>query len=231
MRQGNAKVIDQEDRAGKSWWEEESLALLNHDLRNALASIASALQILRMQGYVNPLAEQAGRTIERQAEQLAHLADHLSDVAGIPRAEPPARRAPAEPRRTESRPRRILVVDDNHDAADSTGTLLLLWEHQVRVAYDGKSALTLAREFKPEVCLLDIGMPGMDGFQVARQFRDDPVLRDTMLVAMTGFDQEGDRKLSVDAGFQAYLVKPVEVGALQDFLARAPSAKAAPGNL
>jgi CheY-like chemotaxis protein len=125
---------------------------------------------------------------------------------------------------------RVVVVDDVDDAAEALAEALRLSGYTVWTACEGAAALALIEARKPHCVLLDIGMPGMDGFQVARQFRDDPVLRDTMLVAMTGFDQEGDRKLSVDAGFQAYLVKPVEVGALQDFLARAPSASAAPGN-
>jgi CheY-like chemotaxis protein len=203
-------------------WEEESLATLTHDLRNSLASIVSALHILRLQRYPNAVAEQAGKTIERQAEHLALLADHLSELAGVPK---PRRRdsvhewQPAGNRIEEIHPRRILIVDDNRDAADSAGTLLLLWGHQVRVAYDGPSALIIARDFQPELCLLDLGMPGMTGFQVAEQLRQEPALRQTRLVAMTGFDSEADQKRSRDAGFDAHLVKPVEIAALQDVLA------------
>jgi CheY-like chemotaxis protein len=201
--------------------EDESLATLTHDLRNSLASIVSALHILRLQRYPNAVAEQAGKTIERQAEHLALLADHLSDVAGVPK---PRRRVtdrewqPASDRVAEIAQRRLLVVDDNRDAADSTGTLLLLWGHQVKVAYDGLNAVAIAREFRPDICLLDLGMPGMSGYEVAQQLRAEPALKETLLVAMTGFDRESDRVLSRRAGFDAHLVKPVAIAALQEVL-------------
>jgi CheY-like chemotaxis protein len=202
--------------------EQEELALLNHDLRNALGSIVSALHILRLQGYVNSLAEQAGRTIERQAGQLALLADHLSSLAGVPRPAPANghNRLPAPDRAAEMPPRRILVVDDNHDAADSTGMLLLLWGHQARVAYEGEGALAVAREYRPDLCLVDLVMPGMDGYEVARRLRREPGLEGTRVIALTGFDREPDRKRSREAGFDDVLLKPVEIGALQDLLAR-----------
>lgn len=212
--------------------EDESLATLTHDLRNSLASIVSALHILRLQRYPNPVAEQAGKTIERQAEHLALLADHLSEVAGVPR---PRRRAtdrdwqPASDRVAETAQRRLLVVDDNRDAADSTGTLLLLWGHEVKVAYNGPQAVAIAQAFRPDVCLLDLGMPGMSGHELAQQLRREPALKDTVLVAMTGFDRESDRELSRSAGFDAHLVKPVAIAALQEVLRRpAGPASAAP---
>ena len=210
-------------RSEKDWWDEESLALLTHELRNGLGPIASALQILRLQGCCGgPVAEQACAIIERQAAHLAELVDRLAGLAGIPAvkaAETGARGSATGDRLAETHSRRILVVDDNRDAADSAGTLLLLWGHNVRVAYEGARALTLAREFHPDLCLVDLGMPGMDGFQVARQLRQDPALVGTLLVALTGFDRESDRKACHEAGFDAYLVKPVDVDALRDLLA------------
>jgi CheY-like chemotaxis protein len=211
-------------------WQDETLAALTHDLRNSLASIVSALQILRLQRYPNAIAEQAGKTIERQAEHLALLADHLSELAGVPK---PSRRRDEQPwqstgdRVEEIHPRRILVVDDNRDAADSAGTLLLLWGHQVRVAYDGPSAVAMAREYLPEVCLLDLGMPGMTGYEVADQLRREPALAGMRLIAMTGFDAEADQKRTRESGFDAHLVKPVEIGALREVLAD-PADVAAP---
>lgn len=202
-------------------WEDESLAALTHDLRNSLASIVSALHILRLQRYPNAVAEQAGKTLERQAEHLTLLVDHLSELAGVPK--PRQRNGVHEWQRetkpaSEVAPRRILVVDDNRDAADSTGTLLLLWGHQVRVAYDGASAVAIAREYRPDVCLLDLGMPQMDGYQVADALRRDSALAGLRLVAMTGFDAEADQQRSRAAGFDAHLVKPVEIAALQEVL-------------
>lgn len=209
-------------QAEKSWWDEESLALLTHELRNGLGPIASALHILRLQGCTGELSEQACGIIERQTEHLARLVDRLSCYAGpskIPARNGARQQAPAKDRLAEVRPHRILVVDDNRDAADSTGTLLLLWGHAVRVAYDGAKAIELAREYRPDSCLVDIGMPGMNGCQVAEQLRREMGSHQMLLIAMTGFDREGDRALCREAGFDDFLVKPVDMVALRDILA------------
>jgi CheY-like chemotaxis protein/anti-sigma regulatory factor (Ser/Thr protein kinase) len=109
---------------------------------------------------------------------------------------------------------RVLVVDDNEDAALMMAELLRTSGHQPRTAHDGLAALAIAAEFKPHVGLLDIGLPVMDGYEVARRFRDDPALRGTRLVAVTGYGQEHDRQRSLEAGFAAHLVKPVDFDAL-----------------
>jgi signal transduction histidine kinase/ActR/RegA family two-component response regulator len=116
--------------------------------------------------------------------------------------------------------RRILVVDDNHDAADSLSMVLELAGHAVRVAYDGTSALAAARAFLPEVVLLDIGLPDLSGYEVARRLRQEPGLEKVLLVAMTGYGQEEDRRRSQEAGFHAHCVKPVDLKTLQGVLAR-----------
>jgi len=139
---------------------------------------------------------------------------------------PPAP-APAgnERRRTDLVRFRILVVDDHHDSAESLATLLRLLGHEVRVVYDGPAALETARTFKPQVGLLDIGMPGMDGVELARRLRRDPELKDALLVALTGYGRDEDRQRSSEAGFDAHLVKPVDVPALNALLAQ----RAVPG--
>jgi two-component system CheB/CheR fusion protein len=116
-------------------------------------------------------------------------------------------------------PRRILVVDDNVDAAESLAVLLRLEGHQVRVACDGPAALAAAQTNPPEMVVLDLGMPGMDGFEVARRLRALPATKDTLLVAMTGWAQEEDRRRCSEAGFDGHLPKPVEWDALRQFLA------------
>jgi PAS domain S-box-containing protein len=120
-----------------------------------------------------------------------------------------------------SSPRRhILVVDDNRDAANSLARLLtILCRQEVRVAYDGPSALEAAASFRPEVVLLDIGLPGMDGYEVARKLRARPELDGTLLVALTGWGQDEDRQRSKEAGFDRHLVKPVDPDALMRLLA------------
>src|SRR5262249_61628862 len=105
--------------------------------------------------------------------------------------------------------RRILVVDDNVNAADSLGRLLARFLGQeVRVAYDGPAALEVARWFRPEVVLLDLGLPGMDGCEVARRLRREHGLADAPLGAGTGWGQESDREMSRAAGFDHHLVHP-----------------------
>ncbi len=121
------------------------------------------------------------------------------------------------------RPHRVLVVDDNRDAADMLGTLLTTSGHHVRVAYDGVTALQEAAAFRPEFGLLDIGMPGMDGYQLAQRLRDAPGGAELVLVAVTGWGQVGDRRRALASGFDAHLTKPVAPEALEAlFSARAP---------
>jgi PAS domain S-box-containing protein len=114
---------------------------------------------------------------------------------------------------------RIMVVDDNQDAAASLTMLLRLFGHDVREAYDGQTALTLLRDFVPDLLLLDIGLPGMNGYEVARQVRAVPALRNIRLVALSGYGSEEDRRTSVAAGFDAHFVKPVEFSSIQSLIA------------
>ena len=114
---------------------------------------------------------------------------------------------------------RLLVVDDNLDAALSLATLLRLQGHEVRVAYGGPDALGLLSSYRPEMILLDIGMPGMDGYEVARRLRQEPGLEDVVLAALTGWGLQEDRRRSAEAGFNHHLVKPPEPEALEKVLA------------
>jgi two-component system CheB/CheR fusion protein len=116
------------------------------------------------------------------------------------------------------------VVDDNQDSAETVALLLELWGHEVRVVHDGPSALEAAPLFLPEVILLDIGLPGLDGYEVARRLRRDPRLGQALLIAMTGYGQDRDRRLSQEAGFAHHLVKPVDPVALQELVAQAGAA-------
>ena len=113
----------------------------------------------------------------------------------------------------------MLIVDDNEDAAQSLALLLRSWGHDAAIAADGPSALNLAEKFKPETALLDIGMPGMNGYQLARHFRSVPQYANLHLVAMTGFGREEDRKAALAAGFDVHLVKPVGIHQLEALLA------------
>jgi CheY-like chemotaxis protein len=111
-----------------------------------------------------------------------------------------------------------LVVDDNVDGAESLATLLKLLGHEVHVAHDGPAALLATADVRPEVVFLDIGLPGMDGYEVARRLRR-PGRSEALLVALTGYGQEEDRRRSREAGFDHHLVKPVDPAVLEDLLA------------
>ncbi|HEX7053604.1 MAG TPA: response regulator [Burkholderiales bacterium] len=133
--------------------------------------------------------------------------------------------APAAQRRAPYRPAapgatlRVLVADDNRDAADSLQRILAMYGHEVRVAYDGRAAVRLGEEFRPRVAILDIGMPGSNGYEVARELRHRNG-RQVTLVALTGWGQEADRRRATEAGFDFHLTKPVDPGTLHDLLAR-----------
>ena len=124
------------------------------------------------------------------------------------------------------RPERILVVDDNVDAAESLSRLLRLQAHEVRVAYDGLAALAAARDMNPDVVLLDIGLPKLDGLEVARSLRARGDGPRPLLVAMTGFGQAEDRARTAAAGFDHHLTKPVDPKLLQTLLQTARGARA-----
>ena len=120
--------------------------------------------------------------------------------------------------------RRILVADDNSDALESLATLLQLSGHQVYTAANGAVALESAEHNRPEVALLDIGMPQLDGYEVARRIRSQPWGQGITLVALTGWGQDSDRRRSQEAGFDSHLVKPLDLDKLTDLLASLPTA-------
>jgi PAS domain S-box-containing protein len=124
--------------------------------------------------------------------------------------------AAAVPERPSSTPRKVLVIDDNSDAANALRMLLENDGHNVRVAHDGVSGLALAREYRPEFLLLDIGLPRLNGYDIAASVRGDPELKHTTLVAITGYGQVHDRARTAAVGFDHHLTKPVEFSALQE---------------
>lgn len=113
---------------------------------------------------------------------------------------------------------KVLVVDDNIDSADSMALLLSLDGYEVRIAFEGTGALAEAAHFLPRAVLLDIGLPGMDGYEVAKRLRDLPGLQNALMIAITGYGQEDDRARSKAAGFDHHLVKPVDPEALSQLL-------------
>jgi signal transduction histidine kinase/CheY-like chemotaxis protein len=139
----------------------------------------------------------------------------------LPLAAPPEQLA-SSPNEAQLAPlsRKILIVDDNVDAADSLGVMLSHSGHDIRVVYSGRDALLKAKEFVPDTLILDLGMPEMDGYAVARAVRSDPSLHRVQLIALSGYGQEDDRRRTSAAGFDEHLVKPVVFAVLSAALKR-----------
>ena len=182
---------------------------------------------------VKTLVEMHGGSVSVRSEGLGQGSEF------IVRLPAPVLKAPTQPQdggdrvASEGEPprRRILVVDDNEDAARALERLLRrLYNQEVRVAHDGPDALALAEEFHPEIILLDIGLPGMDGNEVARQLRSRPKFDKTRIVALTGFGQEADIERSRAAGFDNHLVKPAKPEAILELLMKAELEKGDGGN-
>ncbi|HEX7185049.1 MAG TPA: ATP-binding protein [Thermoanaerobaculia bacterium] len=169
---------------------------------------------------VRSLVEMHGGTVEAHSPGLGQGSEFTVRLpVRIPQTVPEANGRPAETGAfSPARPVRVLVVEDNIDAAESLATLLRIWGHEVHVVHDGLEALDAAREKQPEVVLLDIGLPGLDGYQVAQRLREEG-LDGALLVAMTGYGQPEDRRRSREAGIHHHFVKPVEPFVLKSLLA------------
>jgi CheY-like chemotaxis protein len=135
-------------------------------------------------------------------------------VVRLPACAPSAAAKDADPARSPPGALRVLVVDDNVDAAEVLAEALRALGHEVAVAHDGREALVLAASFDPDAAVLDIGLPGMDGYELARRIRALAAARPPRLVALTGYGQDGDRVRAREAGFDVHLVKPVDLDAV-----------------
>ncbi len=198
--------------------------------------VQAARRLERSQGgvgigltLVQKLVELHGGTVEAYSEGLGRGSEF---IVRLPLPIAPDLRTNGEPHPPALEPvrlnhastrHRVLVVDDNVDAAVSLGMLLKLAGQEVRVAYDGPAALRQATDFRPHLVLLDIGMPGMDGYEVCRRLRRESGLERTTVVALTGWGQDEDRRRSHEAGFDHHIVKPVEPSALQRLLDDIPA--------
>ncbi len=122
---------------------------------------------------------------------------------------------------TSASPRRVLVVDDNQTSALTLTWAMELFGYEVRTCFDGRSAVAVAHDFHPEVVLLDIGMPVMDGYEVCRQLRRDTSLCGTRVVAQTGWGDDETRRRTLEAGFDHHFTKPLDLTVLQALIERA----------
>jgi signal transduction histidine kinase len=164
------------------------------------------------------LAELHEGTIEALSEGPGKGAEF---VVRLPLASKLEQPAPPPARRAGVHGRRVLIIEDNPDAALSLRDAMELAGHEVRVAYDPTEGIAIAREFRPEVLLCDIGLPTMDGYQVARRFRSDERLRSTYMIAVTGYAAPEDRARAAQAGFDRHLGKPPDIELLNQLLAEA----------
>jgi len=164
---------------------------------------------------VRGLAELHGGSAAASSEGLGRGSEF---TVRLPLEPAPRPAAPAPRSRPVSRCR-VLVIEDNEDAADSLKELLELWGHEVQVAYDGPAGIAAARDFHPEVVLCDVGLPGMSGYAVARAFGADAALRTAYLVALTGYALPDDIQRATESGFQLHLAKPPSIHALEELFA------------
>jgi CheY-like chemotaxis protein/two-component sensor histidine kinase len=171
---------------------------------------------------VKGIAELHGGSVEVRSEGIGHGAEfvvRLPAAAGAAAAATPAE----EPRTPRAPSRRVLVVDDNADSAAMMAAVLELQGHEVRVACDGHQAVEAAVEFVPDVALLDIGLPGLSGYEVAQRMRTDPRTCSAHLIAVTGWGHEEDRQRALESGFDAHLTKPADPEHIIELVARSVS--------
>ncbi len=169
---------------------------------------------------VRRLVEMHGGRVEVHSEGAGRGSEFVVRLPALERNHAPAPAAASgAPSPAPAVRRRVLVVDDNVDSAHSLALLLQIGGFEVHQAHDGPAALQAAQSFHPEVVVLDIGLPGMDGYEVARRLRSEPTTRDAVLIAVTGYGQKEARSRSFEAGFDQHLVKPVDYTMLQEVFA------------
>lgn len=167
---------------------------------------------------VKELVKLHGGTVEAHSTGLNQGSEFVVRLPIIVEPSPPPEDALTEAEKPQAS-FRILIADDNRDSADSMSMMLKILGHETLTAYNGEDAVATAAAFRPDVILLDIGMPKLNGNEACRRIRELPWQRQPMIIAQTGWGQEGDRQRSQEAGFDHHLVKPVDIGALLELLA------------
>lgn len=175
---------------------------------------------------VKRLVEMHGGTIDVQSEGAGHGSRFTVRLPALVETAAVAAPAPETERPAASPARRILVVDDNADNAELLATLLQIEGHDVHTAHDGLDAVNTAERLRPDVVLLDIGLPVIDGFDACRRIREQPWGRQMLLIAITGWGQDSDRRKSHEAGFDHHLVKPVDARMITSLMANTGSSLA-----
>ncbi|HJT66287.1 MAG TPA: ATP-binding protein [Pyrinomonadaceae bacterium] len=168
---------------------------------------------------VQRLIEMHGGSVEARSEDTGRGSEFVVRLPALPQTTEASLANESAVSDQQSARRRILVVDDNFDSAESMAMMLTLSGHHVAMAHDGEEAVRLAQEFQPDLALLDIGMPKLDGYEAARSIRRQSWGQGMMLIALTGWGQAEDKRRSREAGFDAHLVKPVDFDALEKLVA------------
>ena len=197
--------------------KEERLALLAHELRNPLTPLRNGIEIVRQMSSGNPALARTTEMMNRQIVQLVRLVDDLVGTESTRTAlEAPVRLAEAAQPVESAKPvrLRILVADDNADGADSLAMLLQADGHVVLTAPDGRRAIEVAEAFRPDVILMDVAMPNLDGLEATRAIRSRPWGQAIRIIALIAWGQDAERRRTREAGMDAHLVKPVDLQAL-----------------
>jgi CheY-like chemotaxis protein len=168
---------------------------------------------------VKNLVELHGGTISVHSAGIGQGSEFIVRLPRLTEPAPLASHPTSGKQGTSTLPQRVLVVDDNEDSASSLAMLLKFLGTEIKVANDGPSALEILPSYRPDIVLLDIGMPGMDGLAVARRIREQPEFDSTILIALTGWGQPEDRDRTREAGFDHHLVKPADIATLKSLLA------------
>ncbi|HEY1784875.1 MAG TPA: ATP-binding protein [Pirellulales bacterium] len=191
----------------------EMFSQVDHSLERSQGGLGIGLTLVKW------VVEKHGGKIEAHSAGLGTGSEFVIRLPVVIR--PPAD-VPADARRPEATDKsllRILIVDDNRDGADSLATMLRLMGNDTRTAYDGEQALVLAEEYRPDVMLLDLGLPKLNGYDACRRIRQQPREKDLLIIAQTGWGQDEDRRRTYEAGFDHHMVKPVDPTALLRMLA------------
>jgi signal transduction histidine kinase len=168
---------------------------------------------------VKNVVEMHDGTVEARSAGVGQGSEFVVRLPLLSAPVPPLPREPSGSNPVATVPRRILIVDDDRDSADSLAMLLKATDHEVHIAHDGLEAVEEAATFQPHVILLDIGLPRLNGYEAARRIREQQRHKGVTLVALTGWGQEEDRRRSAAAGFDAHMIKPVDFAALTKLLA------------
>jgi CheY-like chemotaxis protein len=184
----------------------EPFAQVDHAVDRVTTGLGIGLNL------VQTLASLHGGTVKAESEGLGHGSRFTVRLPTIAHVAVPV--SPLETRAEHATKARVLLVDDNADASLTLAMLLRLEGHDVAVAYEGREALRVAPEFRPDVILLDIGLPGMDGYEIGRRLRAEPTTAGAVMIALTGYSHAEARTQSREVGFDQHVVKPVDPAAL-----------------